>query len=227
VTHLRKYQLAGQHNRQVYKIHLTGHSNTMNNYDAHEGKVALSKNIKSDTKKNAGSITWRYKAILILPLLLFSLFEAWAQNAYAVHANIIYRFTKYINWPDDKKTGEFVIGVIGDTPLFDELQNFTSKRSPAGQPIVVKKFSASASAYNCHILFVGDDESENVKRIAGTTAGTPTLLVTEAEGLSRKGACINFILVDDHLKLEINKTNIERRSLDIASELLNLGIIIK
>ncbi len=47
--------------------------------------------------------------------------------------------------------------------------------------------------------------AEAFKRIAASTAGTPTLLVTESEGLSRKGACINFVLVDDHLKLEINK----------------------
>jgi hypothetical protein len=33
--------------------------------------------------------------------------------------------------------------------------------------------------------------------------------------------------VDDRLKLEINKTNIEQRNLRIASELLELGIIVK
>jgi len=165
--------------------------------------------------------------MLILSILVFSLFQVWAQNVYAVHANIIYRFTKYINWPDDKKNGDFVIGVVGDTPLYDELKIFISNKSAAGQPFVIKKFSANATAYNCQILFVCDDESRSVKRIAAVTAGTPILLVTESEGLSRKGSCINFIIVGDHLKLEINKTNIERRSLNIASELLTLGIVVK
>ena len=160
-------------------------------------------------------------------LLLFPLFQAWAQNTYAIHANIIYRFTKYINWPDDKKSGEFIIGVVGDTPLYDELKNFTVNKSAAGQPIVVKKFSSSAAAYNCHILFVSDEESGSVKRIAACTAGTPTLLVSETEGVIRKGSCINFVVVDDHLKLEISKVNIEKRGLEIATELLSLGIIVK
>jgi hypothetical protein len=199
----------------------------MNNHHVRKGISAFSIFCLYETQQEKRGIAWRKKAMLLLPFLLFSLLEAWAQNAYAVHANIIYRFTKYVDWPDDKKSGDFVIGVIGDTPLYDELQNFTSKTSPAGQPIVVKKLTAAASSYNCHILFVCDEESDSVKRIAASTAGTPTLLVTESEGLSRKGACINFVLVDDHLKLEINKTNIERRSLDIASELLNLGIIVK
>lgn len=170
----------------------------------------------------------RYKTIIFLNiLLLFPLFQAWSQNTYAIHANIIYRFTKYINWPDDKKSGEFVIGIVGDTPLYEELKNFTSNKTAAGQPIVVKKFSATAAAYNCHILFVSDEESGNIKRIATCTAGTPTLLVSETEGVTRKGSCINFIVVDDHLKLEISKTNIEKRKLDIATELLSLGIIVK
>lgn len=172
------------------------------------------------------TIKWRYKAIIIVLFLLFTLFHAWAQNAYAVHANIIYRFTKYINWPDDKKTGDFVIGVIGETPLYDELKLFISNKTVAGRRFVIKKFSTNAASYNCHILFVSDEESGSLKRIAASTAGTPTLLVTESEGLTRKGACINFVIVEDRLKMEINKANIEKRSLDIASELLNLGIIV-
>src|SRR5687768_9221554 len=106
----------------------------MNNQYAHEGPKTLSLNC-TDTNKERRPVKGRYKAIVIITILFFShLYEAWAQNAYAVHANIIYHFTKYINWPDDKKTGEFVIGVVGDTPLYDELKNFTFNRSAAGQP---------------------------------------------------------------------------------------------
>jgi len=95
------------------------------------------------------------------------------------------------------------------------------------QKIVVNKVSSSAGVYNCHILFIGDDESGSVKKISAATAGAPVLIVSESNGLARKGSCINFITVDDKLKLEINKTSIEQRNLRIASELLELGIIIK
>ena len=136
-------------------------SSTMKNHEAHEVSATLSKNYAHAKEKPPGK--WHYKAILIVTILFFShLYQAWAQNAYAVHANIIYHFTKYINWPDDKKTGEFVIGVVGDTPLYEELMNLTSKRSEAGQPIVIKRFAANASLYNCHILFVAEDRKSVV-----------------------------------------------------------------
>jgi YfiR/HmsC-like len=166
---------------------------------------------------------------LVIIVLLQSSYKARAQQEtdYAVHANIIYHFTKYIDWPPDKKTGDFIIGIIGDTPLYDELKKDITNKTAGGQKIVIKKFSSLATTFICHILFISDDESGNMKKIVSITAGASTLLVSESEGLAQKGGCINFIIVSDHLKLEINKNNIEQRGLNIASELLQLGKIVK
>jgi hypothetical protein len=146
---------------------------------------------------------------------------------YAVQANIIYRFTKYIEWPESKRTGDFIIGVVGDSPLTEQLQSFIINKTANSRKIVVKKFSSSAEIFNCQILFISDDESDHVKTIAARTAGDPILLVSESDGQALRGACINFIIVSDHLKLEINKNNIEQRNLNIASELLQLGKLVR
>jgi hypothetical protein len=164
----------------------------------------------------------------ILSILLLSVGAVKAQQGtdYAVHANIIYHFTKYIDWPEDKKTGDFVIGIMGETPLYDALKTFIGNKMAGGQRIVIKKISTSGS-YDCHILFVSEDAAGSLKKMVTATSATSTLLVTETDGAARKGSCINFIIVDDRLKLEINKNNIERRELNIASELLKLGILVK
>jgi len=165
--------------------------------------------------------------LLFLAALLFFSFSRSQPNDYVLQANIIYRFTKYIDWPDNKKTGDFIIGIVGESPLYDELKKLSASKTVGNQKIVVIKVSPSAASFNCHILFIAGDESGSVKKIAAATAGAPTLIVSESNGLARKGSCINFIIVDDRLKLEINKTNIEQRNMRIASELLELGIIIK
>jgi hypothetical protein len=173
----------------------------------------------------------RFQKWLCLPALFFFLglpkIHAQQVMDYAIQANIIYRFTKYIDWPESKKTGDFIIGIVGDTPLSDELKNFIANKMAGNQKIVIKKISSSAESYSCNILFISEDESNNLRKIAAKTAGSAILLVTESDGLARRGSCINFILAGDHLKLEINKNNIEQRDLSIASELLNLGIIVK
>lgn len=95
------------------------------------------------------------------------------------------------------------------------------------QRIVVKKMAASQEAFDCHILFLSEEENSSLKKIAHHTEGKPVLLVCEAEGAASRGACINFAIVSDRLKLEINKNNINKQRLNIASELLRLGVLVK
>jgi YfiR/HmsC-like len=170
-----------------------------------------------------------FKVLVFLIPVVLAITHARAQQAtnYAIHANIIYHFTKYINWPDSKKSGYFIIGIVGDSPLYDELKSFTSNKTVAGQKIVIRKFSSSADSYYCHILFIAEDERGSLKKIVDNTSGASILLVTESYGLARKGSCINFTIVNDRLKLEINKNNIEQRELSIATELLSLGTVVK
>ena len=99
-------------------------------------------------------------------LMLFSKVYGQHETDYKVHANIIYRFTKYIDWPANKKSGDFIIGMIGDTPLYDDLKSLSADKKVGNQKIVVIKMSPSANSYNCHILFIGEEESSSLKRIA-------------------------------------------------------------
>jgi hypothetical protein len=145
---------------------------------------------------------------------------------YAIHSNIIYHFTKYVEWPDNKKSGDFIIGIIGDTPLIDELNSLAQSKTANGHKIIVKTFSANQSTFNCNILFISEEESNCLKKVVAATAGSSILILTESKGLASKGSCINFIIVDGKLKLEINKNTIESQGLKIASELLSLGKIV-
>jgi hypothetical protein len=171
--------------------------------------------------------TFHFFFLSAILLVQSSSLKAQQENNYAVQANIIYHFTKYIDWPPSAKTGDFIIGVIGDTPLYEELKENIVNKKAGDQRIVVRKISSAESSYSCHILFISEDESNSIKKIVLRTTGIPVLLVSESEGLGQKGSCINFAIVSDHLKLEINKNNIEQRGLSIASELLKLGKIVK
>jgi hypothetical protein len=146
---------------------------------------------------------------------------------YAVHANIIYHFTKYIDWPASRKSGDFIIGVYGDSPLYDELKKNVANKTVGMQKILIKKIGSVESAKSAHILFVSEEMSGSIKKISTTTTDNSVLIVSEQEGSAKRGSCINFIIESEHLKLEINQTNIEQRDLSIASELLQLGKAVK
>jgi hypothetical protein len=175
-----------------------------------------------------GCLTNFFKQACVSIALLGFVVQCSAQSVtdYKVHANIIYRFTKYIQWPENKQAGDFIIGIVGDSPLYEELVALTANKLVGNQRITVKKLSASAASYVSQILFISQEESRSLKRITALTADQPVLLITEENGLAKKGSCINFIIVDDRLKLEINKSNVLSRDLNIASELLKLATIV-
>jgi hypothetical protein len=165
-------------------------------------------------------------AFLIMLLVPAVRSHAQTHTDYAVHANIIYHFTKYINWPGLSKSGEFVIGIVGDSPIYDELKKMMSYKSVGNQRIVVKQFGKAQANFNCQILFITGDESNTLKKIAAKTEGEPVLLVCEEDGMALRGACINFTIQSQKLTLEINVQNIEDRQLNIANELLRLAKIV-
>jgi len=169
------------------------------------------------------------KLFCLACLLLLSISKVQAQHEtdYTIQANLIYRFTKYIDWPASRKSGDFIIGIVGDSPLYDDLKSFMNNKTVDNQRIVVTKLSGSDNYTNYHILFISEEKSGLLKKIAALTASSPVLIISEYNGLAYKGSCINFITINNRLKIEINKNNADQRSLHIASELLDLAIIIK
>lgn len=144
-----------------------------------------------------------------------------------IKAVFIYNFTKYIEWPQAYKEGEFTIGIVGETPLYSELIKMTETKKVANQTLEVKKFSSSNDVTKCHILYVSKDKSQSLTDIIKKVKNNSTLLVTEESGLADKGSGINFIIKDNRQKFELNKSNVEKYKLKVSSNLEALAFTVK
>lgn len=141
-------------------------------------------------------------------------------------SSYIINFTKYIEWPGSYKDGTFVIGVIGNTPLLEELNKMATTKKVGLQNIEVKKFSAPSALTKCHVLYVASDMSGAMKDILGKIKGNSTLIVGEKSGMAKQGAAINFVVQDNKLKFELNKSNAEKYNLAVGSSLLPMAILV-
>jgi len=144
-----------------------------------------------------------------------------------IKAVFIYNFTKYIEWPQSYKEGEFTIGIVGETPLYSELIKMTETKKVANQTLEVKKFTSPTEVTKCHILFVTKENGSDLTAIIKKLKNNSTLLVTEENGLMEKGAGINFIIKDNRQKFELNKGNVEKYKLKISSNLEALAFTVK
>jgi hypothetical protein len=162
-------------------------------------------------------------------LLAGNLNTARAQETdYKAYTLFIYNFMKYVEWPENASKGDFVIAVMGESPIQKELQDLAAHKKLKGRNIVVRKVASPAEAFDAHLVFIPSSKSAQAKIFRDQAKGKPLLVVGEREGLARKGASISFVtLEEDELKFDINRTMLEQHNLRAASQLVSLGIPVK
>jgi hypothetical protein len=139
-------------------------------------------------------------------------------------ALFLYTFATLIDWPEDYKKGNFVIGVLGtSTDVYDELNAKYSGKSIGSQEIVIKKYASRTEIDKAHIVFLTADKSDQITSLTTQLKDKSTLIVTEKEGYLSKGAVINFVLDGSKQAYEVSKSNAKKYKLVIASKLTTLA----
>ncbi|MBO7478533.1 MAG: YfiR family protein [Salinivirgaceae bacterium] len=139
-------------------------------------------------------------------------------------ALFIYNFTKYMEWPEVKHAGDFKIGVLGSSPITNELKAFTAKKTVGEQKIVVEEIMAIADCPKYHIVFVPTKASSNVAEVVKNVAGRGVLVVTDKQGLAASYSGINFVKSDGQQSFEISVKHIQEQGVSAGKSLLSLGI---
>lgn len=169
-------------------------------------------------------------ATLILMMGCFQTLKAqqsFEDTRYQVYSIFIYNFTKYIQWPDEYNTGDFIIGVYGETKLIKELDKLAQLRNVNGRKIVIKTYNSIKEIdAKCQILFIDVAQSNNLSEVLEKTKTRSMLIVTNKDGLGKTGSLINFTTLEGKPTFEMNINALERRNLKFAQQLKTLAIII-
>jgi len=139
----------------------------------------------------------------------------------------VYKFAQYVDWPKDFKTGDFVIGVLGDDRLYTQMQTDYSNKMIGNQTVKIKKYATAADVEQCHILFISDKSSDKIPELVKKYKSKCTLIVTEKEGKLKDGSIINFIMQEGKLKYEVSKTNATKHKLTVGQSLTGGAINIE
>jgi len=163
---------------------------------------------------------------LLVGIFVFSLGVLKAQETKFV-ALYLYNFTKYIDWPEEHKKGDFVIGVVGNNQVYSELVQIAEGKPVGNQTIVVKNFRSIDEVTGCHILYLSENLSRRVDQaLSRITGQSAPLVVTQQEGATFHGAAINFVIRNETMKFELKKVNATKFGLRLHSRLDNLAIVI-
>lgn len=161
-----------------------------------------------------------------LMILAFACAYAGQAQNYQLHSVYLYSFTRYVQWPEEMAKGAFLITVLGESPIYDELLHMAEVKKVGDRPIKVSRVPSAADVKQCNILFVPADKSAQLAEVLAKIGSGPTLVVTEQPGLSAKGSAINFVNKDGKLAFELNQSTLNKHKLKASTELTKLAILI-
>jgi len=141
------------------------------------------------------------------------------------------KFSRFITWPEechmDDAEKPFIIGVIGKTPLYKNLEQIYAIQKINNKKVIIKKISDLYEIKDVHILVIAESEKKNVKNILAITEQFPILTVGESPGFAEMGVIINFYEVNKHLRFEINETSVIKSPLQMSFYLLSSARIVQ
>ena len=167
-----------------------------------------------------------FKALVVAILLVSGNAFAQERSVQEVYSMMVYNFTKYVQWPDHAGSGEFVIGVVGNTEIYNTLNGWYGGKSRGSKTYVIKRFNSAAEVTDCHVLYIDKSKSNDFDLANEKVKGKGTLVITDKNGLGEKGSGINFKMVDNKLKFELNQKAIEASNLKVSGALSSMAIMI-
>ena len=144
-----------------------------------------------------------------------------------IKAAFLYKFTSYVDWPENSFPGPdspITIGVLGNKDVAAELRDIVAGRTAQDRPIRAIRIGTEEPVDGIHILFVGSAAASRLERVARAVRPHPTLMVTDFEGALTRGSMINFVLADRRLRFEISLPAVERSGLRLSSRLLAVAL---
>jgi hypothetical protein len=165
----------------------------------------------------------------VLIILLFSGIVGFAQTEkpmHEIHAQMIYNFIKYIQWPNDTEPGEFVVGILGEDDVYNTLKSYYDGKPKGAKKYSIRKLSGADEAPTCAVVYIGKNKSGQFENVKNGVAGKPVLTITDSSNLGKKGSCINFKVLDGKLKFEMNQASLTSSTLKVAGQLSSMAILL-
>ena len=150
-------------------------------------------------------------------------------SEYELKAAFLYNFAHFIEWPAeafDAPVAPFVIGILGADPFGTSLDEIVARESIGDHELVVRRFPRLEDVEHCQILFVSRSERDHLDKIVTRLRGQRVLTVCDVKDFALRSGMIGFVMVRNHLRLQVNLGAAKDEQLRISSQLLRQAEIV-
>lgn len=161
---------------------------------------------------------------LLLLLISPHLAVAQSQSELKVKAAYVFNLTKYVEWPDHKKS--LVIAVEGDGPMVATLRDALAGKVSDSRNMEVVISPTDADLDRCDVLYVARSDKKRIDAALRKVAGRSVLTVGDAASFTKQGGAVALLTVGDRIEIQINLQASQKARLKISSRLLNLATVV-
>jgi hypothetical protein len=145
---------------------------------------------------------------------------------YAVKATYLYKFVPFVAWPTGAfaaPASPFQICIVGESRFASLVANGVAGQSAEGHSLVVRRVTTTAEENGCQVLFISSADAAVLDATLVAVRGRPVLTVTDAAPNGEHGI-VNFLLLDDRVRFQIDLGAAARNGIAISSKLLSLAV---
>jgi len=143
---------------------------------------------------------------------------------YNLKAAFLYGFGRYITWREESaNSGDFRIGVLGESPIVEKLRKVAAKRELHGRPLTIRVAQSVDQLGECQIIFVASEvPDEEISRLFDTALPS-TIVVGERAELHDRGASATFFLKGAAVRFELHHQILQEKNVIVDAKLLSLS----
>jgi hypothetical protein len=166
---------------------------------------------------------------IVLFIIGFKNTNCQSVDEYSIKAVWLEKFTHFIDWPDQIQysSEEFIIGIFDIDPFEGKLELLYENYSIWERPVRIKYIHNFDSISHVHILFLPRYANVNIEKLTSTLKNKPVLIISESEGFAESGTHINFFVVDNKIRFEINESAMHDSGFFVSFRLLKIAKIVK
>jgi serine phosphatase RsbU (regulator of sigma subunit) len=139
-------------------------------------------------------------------------------------AAFIYKFTQYVQWPNEEQMKQFNICVMSSQEMADQLRELEAVAKFRNRiPMRVNYCSSPDEAAKANMVVVDGAGSANLWSLYSKLRGKGVLMVAENLEDYRK-SMISFVIVDSKMKYILNATKLDESNLVVKEDLYKNAI---
>ena len=145
---------------------------------------------------------------------------------YHIKAAFLFNFARFVEWPPAAFAdagSPIVIGILGENPFQDELEQTIRDKTLNNRPLVIKQFASLSESTNCQILFISTSEKKRLPEIFEAVRAASVLTVGETDRFIETGGMVNLVHEGSKIRFQINEPVAKNAGLKISSKMLSLA----